>query len=205
MPDIYEQLEIPEERRSTSIQKAEGEFIFDFIKSKQVSRTLETGFAFGCSACYILSASDAPHIAIDPYPEVYGDLGLQNLTRLGLQDRIELIKLPSHLALPQLLMKGTTIDFAFIDGGHLFDEIFIDWYYIDLLLNQNGHVLFHDRWLKATQTVASFILNNRDDFREVATPIPNFYLFEKIAHVPRDWERFGEFELPAPDAADRRR
>ena len=199
MRNIYEELEIPDEHRITSIEKEEGEYIFDFMKSKIIRRTLETGFAYGCSAAYIISATNAPHIAIDPYHENYDNLGLRNLTKLGLQEHLELIKLPSHIALPQLLMKGTSIDFGFIDGGHLFDEIFIDWYYIDLLLNKNGHVMFHDRWLKATQMIASFIRHNRKDFREVKTPIRNIYLFEKVGEDLRDWQRFVEFQMHPPD------
>jgi hypothetical protein len=76
---------------------------------------------YGCSAAHILSATNASHIAIDAY-EGYGNLGLINIVKLGLQGRFQLIKLPSHLALPQLLMSGTAVDFALIDGGHKFEE-----------------------------------------------------------------------------------
>ncbi|MGF1559026.1 MAG: hypothetical protein ACFCUL_08055, partial [Flavobacteriaceae bacterium] len=60
----------------------------------------------------------------------------------------------------QLLLEELRIDFAFIDGGHKFDDIFIDFYYIDLLLNIEGYVLFHDSWMRSTQHVISWIKNN---------------------------------------------
>jgi predicted O-methyltransferase YrrM len=198
MQNIYDKLTIPPEHIATSIGREEGEYIFELVGSKPVNSTMETGFAYGCSAAYILAATNAPHIAIDPYEHNYSDLGLHNIAKLGLEDRLELIKLPSHIALPQLVVRGVSVDFGFIDGGHLFDEIFIDWYYIDLLLNKHGHVMFHDRWLKATQMVASFIRNNRKEYREVRTPIPNIFLFEKTGQDERVWPHFSEFYTDKP-------
>jgi predicted O-methyltransferase YrrM len=193
MTDIYDQLQIPEENRKTSINREQGEYIFEFLRARSPVRTLETGFAYGCSTAYILSATSGLHIAIDPYQESYKNLGLLNVTRLGLQHRLEFIKLPSHVALPHCLSRGTAIDFAFIDGGHLFDEIFIDWFYIDRLLNMNGYVMFDDSWLQSTQAVASFIRNNRKDYREVTVPVANTYLFEKVGKDQREWSHFTHF------------
>src|SRR5262245_20520777 len=76
MPSIYAQLTIADDRRSTSITSEQGEFIVEFLRSQSVTMTLETGFAYGCSAAHILSATSAPHIAIDAYEEGYGNLGL---------------------------------------------------------------------------------------------------------------------------------
>jgi predicted O-methyltransferase YrrM len=196
MSSIYDQLSIPEGRRATSIQREQGEFIFDFLRRQTVSRTLETGFAYGCSTAYILSATNAPHIAIDAYQEGYDNLGLANIARLGLQDRLQFIRSPSHVALPQLLSNGVAIDFAFIDGDHKFEGIFVDWFYISMMLNRFGYVMFDDAWLEATQTVASFLRNNRADFREIEVPVANLYLFQKVGRDESDWKGFRPFGLP---------
>ena len=193
MQNIYEKLEIPENDRLTSIQKDQAEFIFDFLKDKKISQTLETGFAYGCSTAYIISATKSPHIAIDPYQQSYKNLGLKNIAALGLQKYLKFIALPSLAALPAILSEGLKIDFAFIDGGHKFDEIFIDWFYIDLLLADRGHVMFDDSWLKSTQTVASFIRTNRRDYTEIKTPIENIFLFQKTGTDQRDWRHFENF------------
>jgi predicted O-methyltransferase YrrM len=205
MQNIYDQLIIPEERRATSIRRDQAEYIFEFLKARPINRTLETGFAYGCSTAHIMAATAAPHIAVDAYEEGYENLGLANITRMGLQHRLQFIRLPSHVALPRLLADGVAVDFAFIDGGHKFEEIFIDWYYISHLLNRNGCVMFDDSWLEATQMVVDFIRRNRPDFREIAVPIGQLYLFEKIAKDKSDWKDFRPFstERGAPRASGR--
>ena len=193
MQNIYEKLEIPEDDRSTSISKEQAEFIFQFLKDKKLSHTLEIGFAYGCSTAYIISATRSAHIAIDPYEESYRNLGIKNIKNLGLIRYLIHKKEISHLVLPALLKEGIKIDFAFIDGGHKFDEIFIDWFYIDLLLQKNGYIMFDDSWLRSTQLVASFVRKNRKDYREIKTPIKNIILFQKIGKDTRKWFHFREF------------
>jgi predicted O-methyltransferase YrrM len=190
---IYDRLNIPEHGRKTAIRRDQGEYLCDFLGPRTIARTLETGFAYGCSAAYIMSATTAPHIAIDPYADKYGDLGLQNIAELGFQDRLQLIRQPSYLALPQLVAAGVTIDFAFIDGGHKFEEIFIDWYYASLLLNEGGCVALDDTWLEATRMTASFVRNNRKELREIEVPVPNLVMFEKVGNDQNDWTQFRRF------------
>jgi predicted O-methyltransferase YrrM len=193
MPSLYEQLVIPHDRRSTSLRVEQAEFLFEFLRPRGITATLETGFAFGCSTVHIMQATTAPHIAIDPYQAGYQNLGLANVAKLGLSDRLRHIALPSHVALPQLLAEGVRIDFGLIDGGHKFEEIFIDWVYISLLLNVGGHVALDDSWLQATQMVASFVRKNREDFREVDPGAPNMYLFEKVGPDRSEWTDFESF------------
>jgi predicted O-methyltransferase YrrM len=194
MQNIYEKLKIPEHDRLTSIRKVEAEFIFDFLHNKKISQTLETGFAYGCSTAYIISATKSPHVAIDPYQDRYRNLGLKNINQLGLESYLRFVKTTSHIALPNLLQEGLKIDFGFIDGGHKFDEIFIDWFYIDLLLNDDGYVMFDDAWLSSTKAVASFIRNNREDYTEISTPINNIFLFQKVGKDNREWSHFKDFD-----------
>jgi len=99
----------------------------------------------------------------------------------------------SHNALPKLLKNHTKVDFALIDGDHRFDFIFIDFYYIDLLLNQKGYVLFHDFWMPSTKTIISWIKNNKKDYHEIKTPIKSFVLFQKRGKYNRDWQHFIPF------------
>lgn len=190
---LYDRLNIPEHGRKTAIRRDQGEFLCEFLRGRTINRTLETGFAYGCSTAYIMSATSAPHIAIDPYADSYGDVGLQNIATLGFQDRLQLIRQPSYLALPQLLAARTPIDFAFIDGGHRFEEIFIDWYYASMLLAQGGCVALDDTWLEATRMTASFVRTNRKELREIAVPVPNLVMFEKVGKDESDWTTFRRF------------
>lgn len=192
---IYDQLNIPSHGRKTAIRRDQGEYLCDFLRSRTINRTLETGFAYGCSAAYIMSGTNAPHIAIDPYEDKYGDLGLENVAKLGFSDRLQLIRQPSHLALPHLLAAGVSIDFAFIDGGHKFEEIFIDWHYASLLLTEGGCIVLDDIWLEATRMTASFVRTNRKEFREITVPAPNLFMFEKMGKDESDWTQFRRFSI----------
>lgn len=193
MTDIYQKLEIPAEDKNTSITEIQAEWIFSFLKSKNISQTVETGFAYGCSTAYIMSATAAPHIVIDPYQDLYKNLGLKNIESLGLTSKLRFEKDLSLNVLPKLLFEGIRCDFAFIDGGHRFDDIFIDWFYSDLLLRENGYIMFHDTWLPSTRHVASFILNNRNDYKQILTPIRNIFLCQKIGTDSRPWDHFNDF------------
>lgn len=190
---IYDQLFIPEDSRPISISREEGEYLFSFIKERQIRNTLEVGFSFGCSTAYIISATRGSHIAIDCYQAAWGDLGLANMDKLGLRQFLRFVREPSHLALPSLVREGVTVDFAFVDGGHKYDDVFLDWCYIAMMLKPSGYVFFHDTWMRSTQLVAAFIESNRADFRRVPTPIKNFVAFQKIGVDTRRWDHFEEF------------
>jgi predicted O-methyltransferase YrrM len=192
--DIYEKLVIPEEHRVVALQKEEGEFLYNFVKEKNVRSSLETGFAYGCSTAHLVAGTQAPHVVIDPYQEVsFDNLGLKNIERLGLSQHVRLLSELSCFALPKLVLEGLTVDLAFIDAGHKFDDIFIDWYYCDLLLRPHGHILFHDIWMESTKRVASFIRNNRADYMEVNTRMGNLFAFRKISEDTRAWDHYEPF------------
>ena len=97
-----------------------------------------------------LAASASNQVAIDPFQAAFDDVGLQNIERLGLAANLEFYRDHSHAVLPRLLESRRRFDFAFIDGGHRFDEIFVDVYYADLLLARGGYLLLHDTWMRST-------------------------------------------------------
>ncbi len=193
MEPIYERLIIPKEHALTPIKKDEAEWIYSFLKGRHIKKTLEVGFSLGCSAAHIISATHSKHYVIDPYQYRFKNLGLKNIKKLCLSKYIRLEKDFSHNALPRLVGKGVKIDFAFIDGGHKFDEIFIDFYYIDLLLNNKGYVLFHDTWMRSTQLVASWIIKNKTNYKQVKMPMRNMIMFQKKGKDIRPWGYFKEF------------
>ena len=91
----------------SSIDRIEGDFIFQLIKSEpDIFKTLEIGCAYGLSSLFICSAlserESARHIIIDPfqYSHWHG-VGVSNLHRAAF-DFFELVKMPSEFALPKL-------------------------------------------------------------------------------------------------------
>lgn len=192
VPDIYDKLYLPE--GNSSIPKKQAEFIYSFLKDKNIKKTLEVGFCFGCSTAYIMSATLSPHYVIDPNQAgQWKNSGIKNIKALKLDKYLRFENDFSHNALPKLLKKGIKIDFAFIDGMHLFDYIMVDFFYIDLLLNNNGYVLFHDKWMRSTQMVAEWIKTNKTNYRLVEVPVKNLILFQKLNEDTRYWNYFEEF------------
>ncbi len=191
MPNIFEKLELPE--KNSSISKSQGEFIYSFLKDKNIKNTLEIGFCFGCSTAYIINATKSKHIVIDPYQkEIWKNIGLKNIVKLGYKKFLRFENDFSYNILPKLFQEGKRIDFAFIDGSHLFDYIMIDFFYIDLLLNKNGYVLFDDIWMDSTKSFESWIKTNRNDYKLIKKD-DNLLLFQKINYDERKWDHFIKF------------
>ena len=192
--EIAEKLVVRPKDKTTSIGQDEARFVYEFLQKHEIKRTMEVGFAYGYSAACIIGATGSNHIAIDPFQSTFDNAGMKNLKALGYGPQCELREAPSHVALPQLLKEGKTFQFIFVDGGHRFDEIFVDWYYSDLLLEKDGYVLFHDLWMRSTQMVAAFIQTNRADYRSIPTPLKNLVLFQKSDRKDeRSWDHFEEF------------
>jgi predicted O-methyltransferase YrrM len=190
---LLRRIRIPETNRHVSVRPVEAEFMHRCIKEHHLSRTLEIGLAYGASACSIMSAHQGTHTCMDPFQDQYDNLGLDNIASLGYGGRLDFHPGFSYDVLPRLLSAQRNFDFAFIDGNHLYDSIFVDFYYVDLLLAEQGFVLFHDAWMRGTQLVASFIRRNRKDYRRMHCPVRNMILFQKIGKDERSWQHFREF------------
>jgi predicted O-methyltransferase YrrM len=191
--NIYRQLKFKSGGMLTSVKESEGKYIYDFLKNNKIAKTLEIGFAYGCSSVFIISATQKKHIVIDPFESSYAYLGLKNIKLLKLDKYLVFLEDYSYNVLPKLLSEGEYFDFAFIDGGHRFDDIFIDFFYIDLLLNQKGYVLFHDAWMKSTKNVISWIKHNKKNYQFIKSTDNNFVLLRKIGDYNREWYHFNSF------------
>ncbi len=144
------------------------ELLYDVVRDTRASRTLEVGMAYGVSTVCLadavrqVSGDRGRHIAIDPAQTAgWRAGGLAQLARAGLADVVELLELKSHVALPQLLARGERIQVGFIDGWHTFDHTLIDFFYIDLMLEPRGMLVFDDVGYPAIHKLVRFILANR--------------------------------------------
>ena len=194
--EINKVLEIPSWDTYSAVKSEEAAFIYDFLKEKKLTKTLEIGFAFAKSASHIIAATNSHHIACDPFQDHYKAMGLRNIEKLGLKDKLEFIPDFSHNVLPAFVKEKRKFDFIFIDGDHKFDGILVDFYYADLLLNANGYVLLHDTWMRSTRLVEKFIKTNRTDYKFVKTSLRNFSLFQKVGTDARNGMFFREFYTP---------
>lgn len=170
--------------------------MYNFVKEHKCERTLEVGMGYGRSATHILAGTGTKHIAMDPFQSDYGSKGLKNIEKLGLDGSLEFHADYSHNVLPKLHAAGETFDFIFIDGDHKFDGVFVDFYYADLMLEEGGHILFHDTWMRSTQLVTSFVKKNRADYEVVPTNLRNLCLVRKVGEDHRNGMYCREFYTP---------
>jgi hypothetical protein len=127
-----------------AVDRAEGQFLQNIVRDLQPQRTLEIGCAYGISTLYICEAvaalpAFAQHIVIDPFQRTqWRGLGLQHVDDSGYGHLVDFREERSELVLPQLVRSGVSIDFAFVDGWHTFDQVLVEFYYLNRLVRVGG-------------------------------------------------------------------
>jgi cephalosporin hydroxylase len=142
----------------------------------QPKRTLEVGLAFGGSAILFTAfhrRTGAPatgqHTAVDPFQtEVWDEVGLVAIEDAGLRDYLDFRPILSSLALPRLVAEKAQFDLIYVDGSHLFEDVFIDFYYSTRLLSDGGIIAFDDSSDPHVRKVLRFI---KADFQFALDPI----------------------------------
>jgi predicted O-methyltransferase YrrM len=148
------------------ISELEADMLAKLVTELAPARTLEIGLGYGFSAIAICDAADreAPdrkHIVIDPHQTKYWNgIGLRHLAEAGHGYCIEFYEEPSYRVLPRLEAAKTEIEFAFIDGWHTFDYVFVDFFYIDKMLPKGGVVAFDDADWPSVRTLIRYIVTN---------------------------------------------
>jgi predicted O-methyltransferase YrrM len=148
------------------IPREHADEIMRLVREHGLTRTLETGMAYGVSTLAIGSVhqerDEGSHIAIDPGQDSrFQGIGRLNVERAGLEDRVRVLVQRADAALPQLRDEGVRLDFGLIDGRHLFDFALLDFFYIDRMLDVGGIVAFHDTWKPGVAEVVAFVSANR--------------------------------------------
>jgi len=139
-------------------------------------KSMEIGMAFGGS-CLMLAAMyqkagqppRAQHIAIDPFQTNHWErIGIQAVERAGLSGYVQVREELSSAALPSLVAQGEQFDLIYIDGSHLFEDVFIDAFYSFRLVSKNGAIIFDDCRDVHVKKVIQFIRGNmREHFEEM--------------------------------------
>lgn len=127
---------------------------------------LEIGLAYGVSALAIAEAlisrggNRGAHLIIDAFQDQFHDAGWKAIERAGLAQMCSLVRERSQLALPRLLDEGLLADAAFVDGSHIFHNVFIDFFYLREIVRPGGLVILDDcEWPSVATAVRYFELN----------------------------------------------
>ena len=127
---------------------------------------VEIGLAYGSSALAIGEAlvsrwqQDAKHLIIDPYQESFQNSGWEAIVSAGLSNLCVLLAERSQFALPHLVTDGVVADAAFVDGSHIFHNVFVDLFFLRELVRPGGLIVIDDcRWPSVATAVRYFEVN----------------------------------------------
>ena len=176
----------------------------NLMRELKPKNTLEIGMCFGASAltiaamhCELGGSPEAQHMAIDPFQnECWDDAALVALENAGLRGYVELRQNYSGIVLPELWERKHEVQLAYIDGSHLFEDVFIDCYYVGRLLSEGGVMALDDSSDPHVQKVVRFLRNDMSDhFEEVDLnryrETPRHPLLQRIA------KRLGRLQMTA--------
>lgn len=142
------------------------------------SLTLEIGMALGASATLFSSLHKKQnpqairvHHAIDPFQsEHYDNCAPLFLEENSLGDVTVLHEKLSSLALPALVEDGMKFGLIYIDGSHLFEDTFIDFYYSAILCEVGGCIALDDCRDSHGLKLVRFVRSNLQDLFEEVSP-----------------------------------
>jgi predicted O-methyltransferase YrrM len=137
-------------------------------------RTLEIGLSFGGS-CLVFAAAHRDlehspmrqHVALDPFQtQVWDDCGLVLVARAGLEGFVDFRSSYSSSELPELLADRAHFGLIYVDGSHLFEDVFIDAFFGTRLLDVGGVIAFDDSPNVHVHKVLEFLRSNCGDSLE---------------------------------------
>lgn len=136
------------------------------IIESRANQTLEIGLACGASAVAISeileqSETSDRHVALDPFQSHFGNVGLRELDRLGLRDKVEFLPLFSTDFLYDCSKQGRRFDLIFNDGGHSIGNKVTDAFLADQCLNRGGIIAFHDAFMFSVTAAVKYLVKDR--------------------------------------------
>ncbi len=145
---------------------ADGDVLRDVLVAERATTVIEIGLAYGSSALAIGEAlatnggEPTTHVIIDAYQDQFGNAGLDALATAGLAARCNVLTERSQLALPRLVIEGFVADAAFVDGSHIFHNVFVDLAFLRELVRPAGLVVLDDcDWPSVATAVRYFERN----------------------------------------------
>ncbi|MBI4002261.1 MAG: class I SAM-dependent methyltransferase [Nitrospira defluvii] len=148
----------------SNVVPGEGPLLQQIVHELLPKVTLEIGMAYGVSTLYICEAlqqlpHQATHIVMDPAQSSHWEgIGLRHVREAGYEGLIRFYEEGSEFVLPRLLGEGTVLDMAFIDGLHTFDQVLLDFYYVNRMLRPGGVIVFDDVDMPSIQKALRCVL-----------------------------------------------
>jgi predicted O-methyltransferase YrrM len=155
----------------------DGDVLRDLLIGERARVVIEVGLAYGSSALAIGEAlltighPEAKHVIIDAYQDRFLNVGWEFVEAAGLARLANLVTAQSQLALPRLLADGFVADAAFVDGSHIFHNVFVDLYFLREIVRPGGLIVLDDcDWVSVATAVRYFELNTHWTPHPIGTP-----------------------------------
>jgi cephalosporin hydroxylase len=187
--------------------------IHELMREIRAIRTLEVGLSFGGSTLVFCASHkelghppEAQHIAIDPFQAtVWDSCGLLAVERAGLMGYMDFRQAYSALELPKLLEADARFGLVYVDGSHLFEDVFVDAYFVTRLLTEGGVVAFDDssnphvakvvRFLRTNTELKELDLSSYRNKKDVLTyQVARYFrkvqltAFHRVGSIERAWD-----------------
>jgi predicted O-methyltransferase YrrM len=160
-----------------SVPVSDCDVLRDLLLAEQPGTVIEIGLAYGSSALAIAEAlvaagpDEARHVIVDAYQELFHGCGWAAITGAGLAGRCSLVQERSQIALPRLLGDGFVADAAFVDGSHIFHNVFVDLFFLRELVRPGGLMILDDcNHLSVATAVRYFEVNTGWEPVPIARP-----------------------------------
>lgn len=191
--DVESRIRIPAEHRDAALYPSHAEALIASVLGFAPSHTLEIGLGWGLSAASILAAGSGDHTVVS-FDEDEGrqHQGIDNACMFG---KPAFAFGPSDIVLPQLLSQHREhFDLILIDGGHLFDEVFVDVHYSLQLCRVGGLILIDDTWMAPVSTACAWIQSNLCHAEQIAS-VDCMSIYRKLGSDNRIWTHWHPFPV----------
>lgn len=138
----------------------------DLLVAEHARVVVEIGLAYGSSALAIAEAlvtqghRGANHVIIDAYQHLFQNVGWEAIASAGLGGLSTLTIGRSQLELPRLVAQEFVADAAFVDGSHIFHNVFVDLHFLREVVRPGGLIVLDDcQWPSVATAVRYFELN----------------------------------------------
>jgi len=145
-----------------ALPSADADVLRDILIAEKAQVVIEVGLAYGVSALAIAEAvvvvgeEEANHLIIDAFQDHFHDSGWNALVRAGLGSVCTLLRERSQIALPRLFSDGFIADAAFVDGSHIFHNVFVDLAHLRSLVRPGGLIILDDCDLPSVATAVRY-------------------------------------------------
>jgi predicted O-methyltransferase YrrM len=186
-------------RGALGISAQEGMILHRLVQLAMPAHILEIGSYVGWSAAFCLFETKSFMTCIDSFTEGNGTLETtpnwrvkdrfdENLTHLGVIDRVSLITECSPECLPAVVLpRSRGYGMAFVDGWHFDGQPLRDVQGVVPLIRPTGILVLHDAWMGNVQDAVSWLLQAGWNIHMCPT---SNQLAIAWRQVPRWWTRF---------------